>query len=159
MDIYQFHPKTREFIRKTKAKLDPLETKKRGEDVYLLPSDATFEPPLDAGKNEVCILDKVTKEMKLVPDYRGVVYWSPDGSKHCITEIGLKPPDDALYEKPLPSQREIDIQKISQVIKDKIQQIAIQALKAEGKIDSDYEEPKIDDVSNISKTIITKGGE
>ena len=123
MDIYQFHPKTREFVRKTKAKLDPLETKKRGEDVYLLPSDATFEPPLDAGENEVCILDKVTKEMKLVPDYRGVVYWSPDGSKHCITEIGLKPPDDALYEKPLPSQREIDIQKISQVIKDKMQQI------------------------------------
>lgn len=37
---------------------------------------------------------------ELVPDYRGVTYWLPDGSAHTITELGVETPVDALSEAP-----------------------------------------------------------
>jgi hypothetical protein len=37
----------------------------------------------------------------IVPDYRGVTYWTADGAQHVITELGIAPPADALASPPV----------------------------------------------------------
>lgn len=36
----------------------------------------------------------------IVPDYRGFTYWTADGLRHDITELGVEPPTDALSAPP-----------------------------------------------------------
>ena len=45
MVTYRFDPKTKEFLGCEKAYLDPLESKKQGKEVYLLPANSTFTEP------------------------------------------------------------------------------------------------------------------
>ncbi len=44
-----------------------------------------------------------------MPDYRGTVYWLPDGSRHEITDLGIEPLIETLTEEPviLPTEAEI----------------------------------------------------
>jgi len=37
---------------------------------------------------------------EIVPDYRGTTYWTADGVRHDITELGVAPPADALSAPP-----------------------------------------------------------
>lgn len=48
MKAYLYNEKTKEFISEVNAQIDPLETKKKGENVYLLPANATFKEPMQA---------------------------------------------------------------------------------------------------------------
>lgn len=51
MKVYHYDPQTLEYIGESEAPLDPLETDLQGEDVFLIPSYATTEPPtLEEGK-------------------------------------------------------------------------------------------------------------
>ena len=43
MEIYMFDGETKEYIGAEDALLDPLETKKQGKPVYLLPANAVFD--------------------------------------------------------------------------------------------------------------------
>lgn len=45
MRVYLYDEITKEFIMEEDAHIDPLETKKKGENVYLLPANATFKEP------------------------------------------------------------------------------------------------------------------
>ena len=47
MKAYLYDEQTKEFIIEEDAHIDPLETKKKGENVYLLPANASFTPPLE----------------------------------------------------------------------------------------------------------------
>lgn len=48
MKVYLYDEITKEFIMEEDAHIDPLETKKKGENVYLLPANATFKEPMQA---------------------------------------------------------------------------------------------------------------
>lgn len=48
MRVYLYDEITKEFIMEEDAHIDPLETKKKGENVYLLPANATFKEPMQA---------------------------------------------------------------------------------------------------------------
>lgn len=48
MKVYLYDEITKEFIMEEDAHIDPLETKKKGENVYLLPVNATFKEPIQA---------------------------------------------------------------------------------------------------------------
>lgn len=81
-------------------------------------------PRLPAGSTDICppktsdneVAQWIGEAWKLVPDWRGHTYWTEDGQRHEITEIGIEPPEDALSEAPpesLPAlaarkRREID---------------------------------------------------
>lgn len=45
MLVYHYDEETKEFLYSEEAHLDPLETKLKGKDVYLLPANATFKKP------------------------------------------------------------------------------------------------------------------
>lgn len=48
MLVYCYDEETKEFLYSEEAHIDPLETELKGENVYLLPANATFEKPLEA---------------------------------------------------------------------------------------------------------------
>jgi hypothetical protein len=46
--------------------------------------------------------DSEAGEWVVVPDFRGVMYWTADGAQHTIDVIGIEPPADALDSPPQP---------------------------------------------------------
>ncbi len=85
MDIFLTHPNTGEFIGVAKASPSPLEP---GE--FLFPSNfmRLAVPPI--GVNQTAVGDGV--KWTVVDDYRGTVYYLPDGSRHEISDLGIVPP-------------------------------------------------------------------
>lgn len=88
MNVYNYHALTGEYISITQADESPLETGK-----YLVPAYAMLEPPPQPGNNQIAVSDG--QAWRLVEDYRGTIYYMPDGSRHVINELGIKPPLDS----------------------------------------------------------------
>ena len=74
--------------------------------VYLIPAMATNTAPPDTKENQACIF--TGGNWKVVADYVGVTYWMADGSEHKITDVGIEPPSDALFEKPIIPEPPVD---------------------------------------------------
>lgn len=68
MEIYMFDGETKEYIGAEDALLDPLETKKLGKPVYLLPENAAFDRPPIAEDGKAVIFDDGWKQ---IVDNRG----------------------------------------------------------------------------------------
>lgn len=84
MKAYLYDEITKEFISEVNAQIDPLETKLKGEDVYLLPANATFEKPLDKAEGKAVVFDG--SAWQLVDDNRGK-FTVEDGSMREITTL------------------------------------------------------------------------
>ncbi|MFG1487654.1 hypothetical protein ABMA58_00220 [Oceanospirillum sp. HFRX-1_2] len=96
MDIYSYSSQTGEFLKALSADKDP-----KG-DGYLMPSHTTSIAPPVAPEHQVAVFDE--ESWQLVPDYRGTEYWMPTGQCFEITQLGIAPPVNALFEPPvLPS--------------------------------------------------------
>ncbi len=122
MLVYIYDEETKEFLREEEAFIDPLETQLKGEDVYLLPANATFEKPLDKEDGKAVIFDG--SAWKLVDDNRGK-FTIIDGSMQEIETLdsvekilsdeeveGLNNGtlviiDNEVVEKPAPTREEI----------------------------------------------------
>lgn len=63
-----------------------------------LPAGATDIAPPETGEKEIARW--ADDHWEVVPDWRGHVYWTEDGQRHEITELGIEPPTNALDEKP-----------------------------------------------------------
>lgn len=88
MDIYNYHPTTREFINQSKADISPLEP-----DVYLIPALATtIEPPATA-ENESVVFDEESNVWNIVPDYRNVTLWHKLTAQKVTATLGQTPDD------------------------------------------------------------------
>lgn len=73
--VYKYDEKTKEYLGKAEALLDPLETQLQQKEIYLLPADATFsEPTLQEGY--VSVFKEGAWEN--IEDNRGKEYWLPD---------------------------------------------------------------------------------
>lgn len=71
MKVYLYDEKTKEYLYELEARIDPLESKKQGKDVWLLPANSTFDEPLDEKEGYAVIYDNGWKYIK---DYRGKKY-------------------------------------------------------------------------------------
>lgn len=58
MIIYHYDPTTKEYAGRSDARLDPLESKKQGKDIYLLPAYATIEKPMDVPEGKMQLWNK-----------------------------------------------------------------------------------------------------
>lgn len=76
MNVYKYDEKTKEYIGTEKALLDPLETEQQGENIYLLPVNATFTAPTEPQDGYVNVWNGTAWEQ--VEDNRGVEYWLPE---------------------------------------------------------------------------------
>ena len=76
MNVYKYNEQTKEYISTEQAMLDPLETKKQGKNIYLLPANATFTAPTEPQDGYVNVWNGTAWEQ--VEDNRGVEYWLPE---------------------------------------------------------------------------------
>jgi hypothetical protein len=57
MKAYLFDEYTKEYVGEIEAQIDPLESKKDGKDIWLLPANASFELPLEPREGNKIIFD------------------------------------------------------------------------------------------------------
>ena len=103
MIFYTYDEDTKEFTGTQNAFIDPLETKKRGKNVYLLPRNATYQKPLETKENQAVIFNG--SEWEIVADYRNKTYYI--GTKqHEMKELGDLP-EGATFE-PVEPKKTLD---------------------------------------------------
>ena len=132
MNVYKYDEKTKEYIGTEKALLDPLETEQQGENIYLLPANATFTAPTEPQDGYVNVWNGTAWEQ--VEDNRGVEYWLPEDTYGApareMKELGalpegatLTPPEQTLQEAKADKHREAGA--LFAKKRDAIRQIAI----------------------------------
>lgn len=83
--VYLFDDKNKNFIGSEQAYLDPLETQIKGENVYLLPENATFDaPPAEVPAGQVAVFKNGA--WVIVPDNRGKKILKTDNLGSYIAE-------------------------------------------------------------------------
>ena len=88
MIFYTYDEKTKEFTGTQNAFIDPLESKKRGKNVYLLPRNATYEKPLETKENQAVIFNG--SKWEIIADYRNKTYYIGT-EQHVMKELGDLP--------------------------------------------------------------------
>ena len=87
MKIYNYNRITGEFISKSVANIDPMETEIQGKNVYLIPANATALKPPTTTENEVAIFNG--KKWKIEADFRGqTVFNKETQQQETVSEIG-----------------------------------------------------------------------
>lgn len=110
--VYMYDEKTKEYLGKTEALLDPLETQLQQKEIYLLPADATFsEPALQEGY--VSVFKEGAWEN--LEDNRGKEYWLQDdvygAPAHKMETLGALP-TDAVFTPPKKTIKQVKQEKI-----------------------------------------------
>ena len=88
MIFYGYDEKTKEYTGTQNAFIDPLETKKQGKNVYLVPPNATDKKPLKTKENQAVIFNG--SEWEIVADYRNKTYYIGT-EQHEMKELGDLP--------------------------------------------------------------------
>lgn len=109
MIFYIYDKKTKEYIGTQNGFIDPLETKKQGKKVYLVPANATDKKPLETKENQAVIFNG--SEWKIVADYRNKIYYIGT-EQHEMKELGYLP-EGATFE-PVKSESELSYVKTEQ---------------------------------------------
>lgn len=73
--VYKYDEKTKEYLGKAEALLDPLETQLQQKKIYLLPADATFSAPT-LQEGYVSVFKE--GDWENIEDNRGKEYWLPE---------------------------------------------------------------------------------
>ena len=98
--LYLYDFNTKELLSKERVLLSPLDNKP------LMPSDTTLvAPPSDIPSGHVAVFDPTSTDGRegswtTKVDNRNTVYYTADGTKITITELGISPPTNALTEPP-----------------------------------------------------------
>lgn len=69
MNAYKFNPITKEYEGIQQAQLDPIQTKKQGKNIYLLPINSTFKIPPEKQEGKAIIFEN--ENWLLKTDFRG----------------------------------------------------------------------------------------
>lgn len=119
MIFYSYDKKTKEYIGTQNGFIDPLETKKQGKKVYLVPPNATDKKPLETKENQAVIFNG--SEWEIVADYRNKTYYIGT-EQHEMKELGDLP-EGATFE-PVKSESELSYEKTEQELADFDNQIS-----------------------------------
>lgn len=113
MIFYIYDEKTKEYTGTQNAFIDPLETKKQGKNVYLVPANATDKKPLKAKENQAVIFNG--SEWEIIADYRNKTYYLGT-EKYEMKELGDLP-KGATFEPVEPEKTldELKSEKLSQL--------------------------------------------
>lgn len=130
MNVYKYN-ENGEYIGTEEALLDPLETKQQGENIYLLPANATFTAPTEPQDGYVNVWNGTAWEQ--VEDNSGVEYWLPEDKFGApareMKELGALP-EGATTTPPEQTQDEKN-QELANVAKVKLENLAVSAMMAQ----------------------------
>ena len=113
MIFYTYDEKTKEYTGTQNAFIDPLETKKQGKNVYLVPANATDKKPLEHKENQAVIFNG--SEWEIIVDYRGKTYYIGT-EPHEMKELGDLP-NGATFEPVEPEKTfdELKVEKLAEL--------------------------------------------
>ncbi len=110
--VYKYDEKTKEYLGKAEALLDPLETQLQQKEIYLLPVDATFSAPT-LQEGYVSVFKECAWEN--IEDNRGKEYWLQDdayGTPARKMETLGALPADAMFAPPKKMLEQVKQEKI-----------------------------------------------
>lgn len=86
-------------------------------DALLIPWNGRTKEPPQAGQHQAVrsLGHDHDADWEVVADWRGVDIWTPDGQKHLISEVGIAPPDGALFEDPGPTPEQLKVREVAQI--------------------------------------------
>ena len=113
MIFYTYDEKTKEYVGTQNGFIDPLETKKQGKNVYLVPANATDKKPLKTKENQAVIFNG--SEWEFIADYRNKTYYIGT-EQHEMKELGDLP-KGATFEpvEPEKTLEELKSEKLSEL--------------------------------------------
>ena len=113
MIFYTYDKDTKEYTGTQNAFIDPLETKKQGKNVYLVPPNVTDKKPLETKENQAVIFNG--SEWEIIADYRGKTYYIGT-EQHEMKELGDLP-NGATFEpvEPKKTLDELKSEKLSEL--------------------------------------------
>jgi len=154
MKIYNYHKITKEFLFESEAKLDPLETKLKKENVYLIPNNATEQPiPKKILKGQIVVFEN--NKWVIKKDIRGIYYSIEDGKEIKVNFLDYdisnltKIPRPSIYhiwnnnnweltkEKEEEKIRDERLIEIKQKIQKKLEDIVVEQLVLDGELNQD----------------------
>lgn len=110
--VYKYDEKTKEYLGKAEALLDPLETQLQQKEIYLLPADATFIAPAPQEGYVSVFKEGVWENLE---DNRGKEYWLKDDAygtpAHKMETLGALPAD-AVFTPPQKTLEQVKQEKI-----------------------------------------------
>lgn len=125
MIFYAYDEKTKEYTGTQSGFIDPLETKKQGKNVYLVPANTTDKKPLETKENQAVIFNG--SEWEIIADYRNKTYYIGT-EQHEMKELGDLP-KGATFE-PVEPEKTLDEQTLEELQKEQIElNIQIDQLK------------------------------
>ena len=147
MNVYRYDEKTKEYIGYEQALLDPLETKKQGNNIYLLPANATFtKPPAEKEGYAIVWNGKAWQE---VEDHRGVEYWLPEDKygapARVMKELGALP-EGAMLTPPEQTLDDVKTVKIASLKADR-DRLEVEDIEVDGHL-YDYDEKARERINN-----------
>lgn len=129
MNVYKYNDNS-EYIGTEKALLDPLETEQQGENIYLLPANATFTAP--PAEKEGFARVWTGEAWQEVEDHRGVEYWLPEDTYGApareMKDLGPLP-ENAIFTPPEQTKEEKKNEKANS-FRSNLRDIAINAMMA-----------------------------
>lgn len=113
MQYHSYTADTKEYTESGTCQKDPLESQKQGQDVWLLPANATFTAPLEA-KDAFAVVWNGTA-WEYIEDRRGTEYWLAgdtwQSAPRVMKELGALP-DGALLERPAKTSEELEAEEL-----------------------------------------------
>lgn len=86
-----------------------------GELLYPAGTRAKPVPPLLSNQAARTTGPDVHAAWEVVDDYRGLKYWTPDGTEVHISQVGITPPSSAHYSKPPPTPKQLAERRMSEI--------------------------------------------
>ena len=113
MIFYTYDEKTKEYTGTQNGFINPLETKKQGKNVYLVPANATDKKPLETKENQAVVFNG--SDWEIIADYRGKTYYIGT-EQHEMKELGDLP-KGATFEpvEPEKTLSELKSEKLSEL--------------------------------------------
>lgn len=83
----------------------------------LIPWNGRTKEPPQAGEHQAVrsLGHEHDADWEVVADWRGVEIWTSDGQKHVISDVGIVPPDGAVFEDPGPTPEQIKAREVAQI--------------------------------------------
>lgn len=91
MKVYDYNPRTFEYVCELEASINPVATKQEGKEVYFLPAHATFKQPPTVSEHKVVIFDVENDKWLVKDDYRNCYICDTLMNVLIVTEIGALP--------------------------------------------------------------------
>lgn len=135
MQYFSYKDNTKEYTGSGPAQIDPLESEKQGQNIYLLPANAVFAAPPEEKDGFARVWNGTAWEY--AEDRRGTKYWLPgdtwQSEPHEMKELGALP-EGAVLERPAKTPEELAREKLDKAKAERAEAVQNIAVEVDGMV-------------------------